>query len=991
VSGYSSSVDVLCRACVITGTPEVWHSGASVAMDEPASCWLIASGSIDLFCTAPIEAGMENSEQSAKTRRHHLMRMAAGDVLFGFEIADGMMAVPSETCEVFPLTASMLFNEAACGADRHVLTLCIDTWFKKLAEAVHLDAKPRKSTLLLGDEKQLRIEKNTALQAMEQTVWVAGQNMLLNGQELVADTLFPVISPAWLLASDDMNIDVLHTHDVLEGRNIQPFFGAAQAIYMCMFISKIHAGQQRTIQGIEQRETLQKHKVVKAVHALAAVVGQDVKILDNLSSIPLVAACQYVADGMNISIKTPAGGAESLENTKDPVGLISRLSGFRTRLVKLSGTWWQQEQGSLLVFRREGMQPCALLADDNGEYQLLDPQQQSIVQVDKDIAAGLADYAMMFYSPLPQGLMRIMDLFSMSLKGRSKDGWSIAAMVLLTGVLSMAMPLVTEQVMAVVIPEAQYGQLWIFGIALIAIAVSSTVFSLVQSVAVLRVEGMMDNHLQSAVWDKLLRLPSTFFRNFTVGDLTNRAAGVDAMRQLFTSSAVASLLAAVTGLFSLILMFYYDVRLASVVVVLSISMAAFTFVMGRKAVAKNREYLERRGDVMTDVLQYLNAMAKLRVCGVESDAFSLWAKKYAGAEDINMQQKSKMNAVTVANTTFTFVAMASILFVLALQGGQVLAFFNTPKSWQDIDAATLTHVMSVAAFIAFNAAYGQFSSAIGQLANQGIALSMIKPLYDRLRPILDADEESHSASIDPGELSGSIEIKDVFFRYCKDAPLVLRGLSMQVNAGEFVALVGPSGAGKSSLLRLLLAFDTPESGSVFLDGKDITQLETQALRRNFGVVLQNGQLFAGSVFDNITAGSNLSMDDAWWASRMAGFDKDIESMPMGMHTVLSEGAGTLSGGQRQRLMIARAIINRPGILIFDEATSALDNETQAIVSRSLETLNCTRIAIAHRLSTVRKADKIFVIDAGRVVESGSYDSLMEEKGVFYGLAQRQIA
>jgi ATP-binding cassette subfamily C protein len=567
----------------------------------------------------------------------------------------------------------------------------------------------------------------------------------------------------------------------------------------------------------------------------------------------------------------------------------------------------------------------------------------------------------------------------------------IVSMVLLTGVLSMATPLVTEQVMSKVIPEAQYGQLLIFGIALIVIALSSTISSLVQSIAVLRIEGVMDNRLQSSVWDRLLRLPSSFFRKFTVGDLLSRASGIDGIRQLLTSSAVSSVIAAVTGMFSLALMFYYDAILASVVASFSIVVGGFSYLMGLKAVARQREYLERQADISTDVFQYLNGISKLRVSGAESEAFVLWARKYAQAELVGIDQQGMTNAVAVANTVFTYIAIAAVLAVIGMQGHQLFAFFSVPKSWHSIDTATLTHVMPAAVFIAFNAAYGQFSTAVTQLAQQGIALSMMKPLYDRLRPVLEAEEENSQAAMDPGELSGSIHIHDVHFRYSKDGPPVLQGLSMQVEPGSFVALVGPSGAGKSSLLRLLLVFDTPESGSIFLDGNDITQLDAQALRRNFGVVLQNGQLFAGSIFDNITAGSNLNMDDAWWAARMSGLDKDIETMPMGMQTVLSEGAGTLSGGQRQRLMIARAIVHRPRVLIFDEATSALDNETQAIVSKSLESLNCTRIAIAHRLSTIRQADSIFVVVAGRVVESGNYASLMEQQGVFFDLAQRQIA
>jgi len=165
----------------------------------------------------------------------------------------------------------------------------------------------------------------------------------------------------------------------------------------------------------------------------------------------------------------------------------------------------------------------------------------------------------------------------------------------------------------------------------------------------------------------------------------------------------------------------------------------------------------------------------------------------------------------------------------------------------------------------------------------------------------------------------------------------------------------------------------------------------QAVRRQIGVVLQSGRLTSGDIFTNIVGSSLATHDDAWEAARMAGLDRDLESMPMGMHTVISEGGGTLSGGQRQRLLIARAIVGKPRILYFDEATSALDNRTQSIVSASLERLRATRIVVAHRLSTVMNADRIYVVQAGRIVQSGTYGELLAQPGLFAELAARQIA
>ena len=230
------------------------------------------------------------------------------------------------------------------------------------------------------------------------------------------------------------------------------------------------------------------------------------------------------------------------------------------------------------------------------------------------------------------------------------------------------------------------------------------------------------------------------------------------------------------------------------------------------------------------------------------------------------------------------------------------------------------------------------------------------------------------------------------FRYKEDGPLVLDDVDLTVEPGEFVALVGPSGSGKSTVLRLLLGFEQPSAGSVLYDGQNLAELDVSAVRRQCGVVLQHGALLAGSIKTNIVGSGSYTVEDAWAAAEMAGISADIEAMPMGMNTVLSEGTSTLSGGQRQRLMIARALVARPRIVFFDEATSALDNPTQQMVAECTRRLNASRVVIAHRLSTVADADKIVVMDGGRVVQEGRYEELLADSaGLFARLAQRQMS
>jgi ATP-binding cassette subfamily C protein len=461
-----------------------------------------------------------------------------------------------------------------------------------------------------------------------------------------------------------------------------------------------------------------------------------------------------------------------------------------------------------------------------------------------------------------------------------------------------------------------------------------------------------------------------FFRGYTAGDLAGRALGVATIRRLLTGVAVSAVLTSVFSFLNLGLLFFYDARLAGVAAAgLFVVLLATALSVGLQLRHQRAAY-RARGEVAGKVLQFLTGIARLRVAGAEGRALALWAR------DFSAQKRAAFRARSVAN--------AFAVLDAAVPGVAVLAVFGTVAALGDGGP-------SLGTFLAFNAAFTGVLAAALALGVSLNSLLQAVPLYERLRPILRADPEVSPSRTDPGELGGEVELRHVSFRYHADGPAVLRDLSLHVRPGTFVAVVGPSGAGKSTLFRLLLGFESPAGGSVAYDRRDLAGLDLQAVRRQVGVVLQNGKVVAGDVLTNIVGSSLLGPEDAWEAARLSGLDGDIREMPMGMHTVVSEGGGTLSGGQRQRLMIARAVVTRPRVLLFDEATSALDNQTQAVVGKGLESLKATRIVVAHRLSTVRHADWIYVLEAGRVVQQGRYEDLLGQGGLFAELVKRQLA
>ena len=221
--------------------------------------------------------------------------------------------------------------------------------------------------------------------------------------------------------------------------------------------------------------------------------------------------------------------------------------------------------------------------------------------------------------------------------------------------------------------------------------------------------------------------------------------------------------------------------------------------------------------------------------------------------------------------------------------------------------------------------------------------------------------------------------------------MILDDLTLKIEPGEYVGIVGKSGSGKSTLIRLLLGFEKPLTGGIYYDNYDLAKVDKASLRRKIGCCLQGESLFTGDIFHNITITAPWAThDDAWEALRLASLDEDVRRMPMGLHTSVSEGGGGFSGGQKQRILIARALISNPEILLFDEATSALDNISQKAVSDNLDELMCTRVVIAHRLSTIRHCDRIIVLDKGKIAEEGTFEELMDNKGLFYEMSLRQL-
>ena len=724
----------------------------------------------------------------------------------------------------------------------------------------------------------------------------------------------------------------------------------------------------RLARKAETEQQMLRRSVVNLAGVMATAARGPVAADDGNA---LLAACRAVGAPKRIEFRAPPGW-ELDRRVRDPLAAICRASRVRQRKVALQGRWWQTSGVALLGFTADSQRPVALLPVGHSRYERYDPASDRRVLVDAAVAGGIEPFAFELYRPSPNAPMGLVGLGRLALDEARSDLPRLLFATLAGSLLGLVLPLATGNVFSVVIPMAVPANILPLLTTLVAFTLASTCFDLTRAMALIRIEGRTNTALQSTVIDRLLALPVPFFRNYSTGDLTLRAGAINAARSLLSGAALTTLLEGAFSVTNLALLLYLSWRLTAVAVVMLVLAVAFTAVFAVATVRVERRRQAVEGVVAGLIFEMINGIAKLRVAGAERRAFTVWAKRFREQRDLAYRAGVYENCVQVFNEVLPIL---STLALLAAAGAMVARGTAMPTG----------------DFIAFNAAFGSFFASGVQLSETLINTLNVVPMMERARPILEAPLEISAGRPDPGELKGRIEVSHVTFRYKTDGPPILRDVSLHAAPGEFIALVGPSGSGKSTLLRLLVGFEAPESGAIYFDEQDLAQVNVSAVRSQMGVVLQSSRLLAGDIFQNIIGAAPLTVDDAWAAAEKAGLAADIRRLPMGMYTLVSEGGSTLSGGQRQRLMIARALVRRPRIVLFDEATSALDNRTQRIVSRSLENMKATRIVIAHRLSTVRHADRIYAMESGQIVQQGTYDQLANEPGLFARLIARQLA
>lgn len=645
--------------------------------------------------------------------------------------------------------------------------------------------------------------------------------------------------------------------------------------------------------------------------------------------------------------------------------VLSRYN-LLTHKITLEGSWQRDNSEPIIAFTKVNKTPVLLFHKGNNYY-YIHPQSKKKALVTSSIAEKLDENAISFYRPLPRRKLTLKDYFAYIRKCvRPIDIIVVILLVAVVVGVGMINPYLTKIMMGKVIIEQNFSLFWSTALFMFIVSLSTLLIKATQAIINMRVSIRIENSVHSAFMMRLLALPTSFFKKYNTGELNSRISGVSALCSLIINGVFVAGLSSIASLLYLIQIndFAPSLILPSLlVIVINLAFNILTSFVERNVMSKQTKLTAKERGVSYDLI---NGMQKIRLSGSEKRAFGKWADIYS--KDARLQY----------NPPF-IVKIAPVISALIAVGGNIFIYLLVIKN--NIDTST---------YVAFNTSYAMLSAAL--LASSTVLNNTVKirPLLEMIKPILEEEEENNGEKLAIDSLKGNIKLDHVSFKYDDEPELTLKDLCLDIKEGEYVAIVGKTGCGKSTIVRLLLGFEKPLSGHVYYDGHDIEELDLSSLRRKIGSVTQNGSLFHADIYHNIVISApELGEKEAWEAARVAQIAKDIEEMPMGMNTVISEGQGSISGGQKQRIMIARAIVHKPKIIIFDEATSSLDNKIQKDVTAAIGKLKCTRLIVAHRLSTIKDCDRILYLENGRIVEEGKYDELIALNGKFKELIERQ--
>ncbi|MDE0174107.1 MAG: ATP-binding cassette domain-containing protein, partial [Defluviicoccus sp.] len=951
-----------------------------VKLDDPDSVWFIDRGAVNLFMVE----FRDGREQAAP---QHMLRREAGWLLPGVapdERGDDEESTLSLTAKGLPGTVLKRLPASLLSEIRpEELAEQTDTWLNAITGTLSRFASrlPR-PTALAEPGMSLTLAPGT-LSVRRGVVWVSepprGASVfmdIVDPAELAAaggpdGAVLPLTRTSWLTLFDDAALSGTSTEALARRGALLP----ALASFHALAFALERLNRRLAVvddANLERARTASRRTAERAArHRLMNIYDLPLDRDAGVEDTALADALKIVGRHEGIDFSIPA----RTELSDSPIGLVDVLdaSGVRARRVRLDAEagWWRGDSNALLGFRAEDGRPVALLPGMFGRYREVDPVSKRSVRITEDRAGALAEEAWMFYRPLPSGNVEPGDLLRVALHGSGADLARLAIAGLPGGLIKLLPAVALGFVASHVAAGGSAGALYALALVLAGFGLLGTLLHLLQSTAMMRLEGRSASRLEAAFWDRLMRLPPSVLHRHPAGDLAMSGMTFQNLRDGLQGIVADSLLSIVFLLPVFGVIFFYDTTLGVVALAFSLVSLLIAVALGLRQISPHGRMIGAARRVAGRLFQIVGGIIKLRVENAEGSAYAIWARDYREQKRAEIELGALEGHSRAFGEALPFLAGGVLLFAVVTVGER-----SVP----------------VGDFLVVYTVFMVFQSAVARLGESFGTVAAMLPAFDQMRPLLTAVPETEIGGEPVGFLGGDILFDRISFRYDPDGPLILDDVTIRARPGEFVAIAGESGAGKSTLFRLALGIDRPSAGAVYYDGRDLRHLNLKQLRRHIGTVPQSVGLHPMDLWDNLVGHrDDVTSGEVWAAARLAEVEDEIRGMPMGMMTMVGTSGSVLSGGESQRITIARSVIGSPRIMLFDEATNWLDNESQARVMENLAALTSTRVVIAHRLSTLEQADRIYVLRAGKVVESGSFNELVEADGVFRELVKRQIA
>ena len=972
---YTSIAELAARS----GTSVPCAGNRPVELADSASVWFIEKGTVNLFLVE-FKDGVEQAAPQHLLRRESgwLMPGVGRDEQEGDEGTTLSLAAKGLPDTVLRRLPASKLSEV----DPAELAEQFDTWLTAITDTLsRFVGRIPRPTALAESGLTLELAPPCTLSVRRDVVWVPrpppGASVfmdIVDPGELAGsgstEAVIPLTRTSWLSLFDAATVAGKSTETLAAEGMLLPALASFRAV--AFTLERLNRRLAVVDEAnLERARTMSRHTAEKAARQRLLNVYDLPVDGDADEDTALADALQIVGRREGIDFKIPARSGTS----DAPIGLVDVLdaSGVRARRVRLNAedSWWRGDSNAMLAFREEDGQPVALLPGMFGRYRLVDPVTKRSTRVAAARAAALSKEAWMFYRPLPTGAARPADLVAIALRGSAADLVRLVTAGLPGGLIKLLPALALGFVANHVAGGGSAGALYAVAVAVAGFGLLGAMLHLFQNTVMMRLEGRSASRVEAAFWDRLMRLPPSVLHRHPSGDLAMAGMTFQNLRDGLQGVVADSLLSVIFLLPVFGVIFFYDATLGVGTLVFSVVSLFVTVVLGLRQISPYGRMISAGRRVAGRLFQIVGGITKLRVENAEGSAFAIWARDYRERRRAELDLGALEGHSRAFGAALPFIAAGVILLAVVTAGERTVP---------------------VGDFLVVYTVFIAFQSAIARLGESFGTVAATLPAFDQMRPLLAAVPESEVGGEPVDYLGGEILFDRVSFRYDPDGPLILDDVTIRAHPGEFVAIAGESGAGKSTLFRLALGIDRPSAGAVYYDGRDLRHLNLKRLRRQIGAVPQSVGLHPQDLWDNVVGHhDDVATEDVWAAARTAEMEDQIKAMPMGMMTMVGTSGSVLSGGESQRVTIARSVIGSPRIMMFDEATNWLDNESQAKVMQNLTALTSTRIVIAHRLSTLEQADRVYVLRAGKVVQSGTFQELMRIDGVFRELVRRQVA